>query len=99
MEHEALSLGTVYSLFIAAEDIMLLFLIYRTTIKFYHIMKKNYIKPSVEVYELASPETILAFSTEGAGDASEGGNRPMEGRDAFHRSWLSRVGNIWDNQW
>lgn len=62
-------------------------------------MKKNYIKPSVEVYELASPETILAFSTGGAGNASEGGNRPMDGRDDIHRSWLSRVGNIWDNQW
>lgn len=64
-------------------------------------MKKNYIKPSVEVYELASPETILAssLSIEDAGNSSEGGNPPMEGRDAFHRSWLSRVGNIWDNQW
>lgn len=62
-------------------------------------MKKNYIQPSVEVYELTSRETILTFSTGSADNASEGGNRPMEGRDDIHGSGLSRVGNIWDNQW
>lgn len=61
--------------------------------------KKNYIQPSVEVYELTSRETILALSTGSAGDASEGGNPPMDGRDDIQQSGGISAGKIWDNQW